>query len=48
MKMQGGGKAEAPPPSMTEELQRLADLRDRGAITEDEFQAQKARLLGGS
>ena len=33
-------------PSVTEELQRLADLRDRGTITEAEFQAQKARLLG--
>jgi uncharacterized membrane protein YdbT with pleckstrin-like domain len=35
------------PSSVTEELQRLADLRDRGAITDAEFQAQKARLLGG-
>jgi uncharacterized membrane protein YdbT with pleckstrin-like domain len=33
-------------PSMTEELQRLADLKDRGAITEAEYEAQKARLLG--
>ena len=32
--------------SVGEELQRLADLRDRGAITEAEFQQQKARLLG--
>jgi membrane protein YdbS with pleckstrin-like domain len=48
MKMQGGGQsAAAAPPSMTEELQRLADLKDRGAITEEEFQAQKSRLLGG-
>ncbi|MDP9341742.1 MAG: PH domain-containing protein [Actinomycetota bacterium] len=35
------------PPSVTEELQRLADLKDRGTITEEEFQAQKSRLLGG-
>jgi uncharacterized membrane protein YdbT with pleckstrin-like domain len=28
-----------------EELARLADLRDRGVLTEDEFQAQKAKLL---
>lgn len=34
-------------PSMTEELTRLADLRDRGAITDAEYEAQKARLLGG-
>ena len=52
MKMQGGGvaaPAAAPPavPSVTEELQRLADLNDRGAITDAEFQAQKSRLLGG-
>jgi uncharacterized membrane protein YdbT with pleckstrin-like domain len=33
-------------PSVSEELQRLADLRDRGTITDAEFQAQKARLLG--
>jgi uncharacterized membrane protein YdbT with pleckstrin-like domain len=46
-RIQGGARQEAPP-SMTQELQRLADLRDRGAITEEEFQAQKARLLGGS
>jgi len=46
MRMQGGVRQEASP-SMTQELQRLADLRDRGAITEDEFQAQKAKLLGG-
>ncbi len=47
MRMQGGVRQEASP-SMTQELQRLADLRDRGAITEAEFEAQKARLLGGS
>jgi uncharacterized membrane protein YdbT with pleckstrin-like domain len=43
------GSVGAPPrgPSATEELQRLADLRDRGAITEEEFQAHKSRLLGG-
>jgi membrane protein YdbS with pleckstrin-like domain len=45
MRMQGGGQQQAAP-SMTQELQRLADLRDRGAITEEEFQAQKAKLLG--
>jgi uncharacterized membrane protein YdbT with pleckstrin-like domain len=28
-----------------DELARLADLRDRGVLTEEEFQAQKARLL---
>lgn len=47
MRMQGGGPHSAPTPSATEELTRLADLRDRGAITEEEFQAHKNRLLGG-
>jgi hypothetical protein len=35
-------------PSVTTELQRLAELRDRGVLTEEEFQAQKRRILGGS
>ena len=35
-------------PSMTTELQRLADLRDRGVLTEQEFQEQKARILRGA
>jgi uncharacterized membrane protein YdbT with pleckstrin-like domain len=42
---QGGGRAPAAP-SATTELQRLADLRDRGVLTEVEFQAQKAKILG--
>jgi uncharacterized membrane protein YdbT with pleckstrin-like domain len=39
----------APPsaPSVTTELQRLAELRDRGVLTEEEFQAQKRKILGG-
>ena len=36
----------APAASPAEELARLADLRDRGVLSEEEFQAQKARLLG--
>lgn len=28
------------------DLEKLADLRDRGVLTADEFQAQKRRLLG--
>jgi hypothetical protein len=32
-------------PSTTEELARLAQLRDSGALTEDEFVAQKAKVL---
>jgi len=33
-------------PSTISELERLADLRAKGVLTEDEFQAQKARILG--
>lgn len=33
-------------PNVTTELERLADLRHRGVLTEEEFQAQKARILG--
>jgi uncharacterized membrane protein YdbT with pleckstrin-like domain len=33
-------------PSTTTELERLADLRARGVLTEEEFQAQKRRMLG--
>ncbi len=31
--------------STTDELTRLAELRDRGVLTEDEFQRQKTKLL---
>jgi multidrug resistance efflux pump len=34
----GGGAAD--------EIARLADLRDRGVISEDEFQQAKAKALG--
>jgi membrane protein YdbS with pleckstrin-like domain len=33
-------------PSTTTELERLADLRARGVLTEEEFQSQKAKILG--
>jgi uncharacterized membrane protein YdbT with pleckstrin-like domain len=33
--------------STTGELERLAELRDRGVLTESEFQTQKKRILGG-
>jgi hypothetical protein len=32
-------------PSMADELAKLDRLRDEGVLSEDEFQAQKARLL---
>jgi uncharacterized membrane protein YdbT with pleckstrin-like domain len=33
-------------PAVTTELERLAELRDRGVLTEAEFQNQKKRILG--
>ena len=41
----------APPPApaggdMTAELERLATLRNQGVLTDDEFAAAKAKLLG--
>lgn len=32
-------------PDLADQLARLADLRDRGVLTDEEFQVQKARLL---
>ena len=42
------GRGAPPPntPSATTELERLADLRARGVLTEEEFQEQKRRILG--
>ena len=39
------GRGQAVPVS-AEELGRYAELRDRGAITNEEYEVQKARLLG--
>ncbi len=36
---------DAPTFSVADELTKLADLLDRGLITEEEFAAQKAKLL---
>ena len=41
------GRSTPEVPSRTVELQRLAELRDRGVLTEVEFQEQKARILRG-
>ncbi|MGZ4415203.1 MAG: SHOCT domain-containing protein [Gaiellaceae bacterium] len=44
--------AAPPPPAPTsgdtevEELQKLAQLHDAGALTDDEFAAEKAKILG--
>ena len=36
---------ETPAVSVADELLKLASLRDQGILTEDEFSAQKAKLL---
>jgi Short C-terminal domain len=41
--------AAAPPaaaPSMTDQLNQLADLHQQGALSDDEFAAAKSKLLG--
>lgn len=48
----GGPPAAAAPPAgpapdLADQLRKLATLRDEGILTEEEFGAQKARLLGG-
>jgi hypothetical protein len=45
---QGQSAAKSPSPSanVADELTRLADLRDRGVLTDEEFAEQKSRLLG--
>ncbi len=40
----GGGTSSAAP-SMADELAKLADLKNKGVLSEEEFAAQKARLL---
>jgi hypothetical protein len=38
--------AQAPAPDPIQQLKDLADLKDQGILTEEEFAAQKARILG--
>jgi uncharacterized membrane protein YdbT with pleckstrin-like domain len=48
---QGRARPSAPSPSapsVTTELERLAELRDKGVLTEAEFQNQKKKILGQS
>ena len=35
-----------PPADLVTQLRQLADLKDQGILTQQEFDAQKARLLG--
>ena len=37
----GGGGVD-----VADQLQKLADLRDQGVLTDEEFEAQKAKILG--
>ena len=46
MMAQAGAQAAAADP--VEQLGKLADLHDRGVLTDDEFAAQKAKILGSS
>jgi Short C-terminal domain len=39
--------AAAAGPSMIDQLKELGELKDQGILTEDEFAAQKAKLLAG-
>lgn len=39
--------AASEPPTLIDQIERLAKLRDSGALTEDEFQRQKQKLIGG-
>jgi Short C-terminal domain len=40
-------EAPAPTRSRLDDIERLVSLRDRGILTEDEFQREKRKLLGG-
>jgi hypothetical protein len=46
-RQQSGGSPAPAEPTSAEQLKQLADLRDSGSITSDEYEAAKARLLGG-
>ena len=42
----GGGSGQPGSSDPLDQLQKLADLHDRGALTDEEFAAAKAKLLG--
>lgn len=42
-----GAPAAPPPADPVEQLRKLAELRDAGILTEEEFAAQKAKILAG-
>lgn len=41
-----GAAASAAPADPAEQIRKLAQLRDEGILSEEEFQAKKAQLLG--
>lgn len=43
----GGGGGDDAGDARLDQLQKLADLKERGALTEKEFEAEKKKLLGG-
>jgi Short C-terminal domain len=43
---QEAAPAAAPADDLTAQLEALAKLRDQGILTEDEFSAKKAQILG--
>ena len=43
----GGGGGDDAGDERLDQLQKLADLKQRGALTEKEFEAEKKKLLGG-
>jgi uncharacterized membrane protein YdbT with pleckstrin-like domain len=47
MSAQQVGPSPAPSLSLPEQLEKLADLRERGVISDEEFASSKARLLQG-
>jgi Short C-terminal domain len=46
LKERGTLTAETPAASLVDQLRQLGELRDSGVLTEEEFSAQKAKLLG--
>ena len=46
LQLGGGEKHESNPPTIGQQLVDLQKAKDAGALTDAEFQAQKAKLLG--
>ncbi|HUZ28971.1 MAG TPA: SHOCT domain-containing protein [Solirubrobacteraceae bacterium] len=50
MKAKAAAQAQAalPKPDVADQLTKLADLRDRGVLSDAEFETQKAKILAAS